>query len=114
MLALRLYVTCYIYQQRMMLNRTMTMDTASIQERLNRRRMSSSSSAGEGGESLENITELSDSSSSKAKQAEPATAATEESVEDMKKLREELGEVKNKLVDLTQVSKGHFVLWKCP
>ncbi|KAJ7333611.1 hypothetical protein OS493_017154 [Desmophyllum pertusum] len=91
-----------VHRKRMMLNRTMTMDTASIQERLNRRRMSSSSSVGEGGESLENITELSDSSSSKAKQAETATAATEESVEDVKKLREELGEVKNKLVDLTQ------------
>ena len=96
----------------MMLNRTTTMDASTMQEKLNNRiRTSSFSSVGEGEESLDDTTEQSESSRA-ANHAEPVTtAATNEAStdEEVKKLREELGEVKNKLVDLTQV-KPHCVL----
>ena len=91
----------------------MTMDAAAMQERLHvtRGRVSSASSLGERGDSLEDITEMSHlpSSSNQAKSVEtstvakPTAASTGASVEEVKKLREELGEVKNKLVDITQV-----------
>ncbi|XP_078359440.1 uncharacterized protein LOC144643919 isoform X1 [Oculina patagonica] len=91
-----------VHRKRMLLSRTMTMDSTTMREKLNRRSRSSTSSVGEEDDSLDDITELSESSRT-ANHAEPAVAATNEaSVEEVKKLREELGEVKNKLIDITQ------------
>ena len=99
----------YTYQQRMLLKRTMTMDAAAMHQKLNKTRIrTSSSSVEEGSENLGDITERTESSN-KAKEALPVAAATNEgSTEELNKLREELGEVKNQLVDLTQV-KNFFI-----
>lgn len=80
------------------------MDAAAMHQKLNRTRSrTSSSSVEEGSENLGDITEGTESSN-KAKEALPVAAATNEgSTEELNKLREELGEVKNQLVDLTQV-----------
>lgn len=89
----------------MLLRRTMTMDAAAMHEKLNRRSRTSSSSVDEGSENLGDITEVSEASN-KAKEASlVAAAANEGSTEEVKKLHEELGEVKNKLVDISQVQQ---------
>ena len=82
------------------------MDAAAMHQKLNRTRIrTSSSSVEEGSENLGDITEGTESLK-KAKVASLTAAATNEgSTEELKKLREELGEVKNQLVDLTQVKQ---------
>lgn len=88
------------------------MDAAAMHQKLNRTRSrTSSSSVEEGSENLGNITEGTESSN-KAKEASPVAAASNEgSTEELNKLREELGEVKTKLVDLTQVNNFFYC---CP
>ena len=84
------------------------MDAATMHKKLNRSR-SSTSSLGEAEESLDGITEQSESSRTTV-HAEPVPAATNvASAEEVEKLREELGEVKNQLVDITQVKPLHFL-----
>ena len=82
------------------------MDAAAMHEKLNRTsQRTSPSSVDEGSENLDDITDVSESSN-KAKEASPVAAATNEgSDEEGTKLREELGEVKNKLIDITQVKQ---------
>ena len=80
------------------------MDAPAMHTKLQRNRSGApTSSVDKGSENLGDITEGS-VSSNKTKEALPVAAATnEESTEELRKLREELGEVKNQLVDLTQV-----------
>lgn len=86
----------------------MTMDAAAMHEKRIRSR-SFNSSLGEAEESLKDITELSESRKT-TNHAEPvATATNVASAEEVKKLREELGEVKNQLIDITQVKPLHFL-----
>nr|XP_058950935.1 myosin-2 heavy chain, non muscle-like isoform X2 [Pocillopora verrucosa] len=97
-----------------MLNRTMTMDPSAMQERIQttRARVSSMSSMDERGDSPDDVTEISHlpvpSNSEQTKLVtaspvnKPEAASTGASVEEVKKLHDELGEVKNKLLDLTQ------------
>ncbi|XP_022802740.1 myosin-2 heavy chain, non muscle-like isoform X2 [Stylophora pistillata] len=96
-----------------MLNRTMTMDPAAMQERIQTTRTRGSSmSSMDGKDSVDDVTEISHlpvfSSSVQTKEVaaipdvKPEAASTGASVEEVKKLRDELGEVKNKLLDLTQ------------
>ena len=86
------------------------MDAAAMHDKLHRTRSRTpSSSADDASENLGNITEKSELPN-KAKEALPVTAATNEgSAEELKKLHEELGEVKNQLVDLTQVKQIFFI-----
>ena len=87
------------------------MDAAAMHEKLHRTRSGTpSSSVNEGLENLGDITEGSESSN-KAKVASSVVAATKQgSTEELKKLREELGEVKNQLVDVTQVRQLFLLL----
>ena len=92
-------LTCcvYLYQQRMSLHRTMTMDATTMKERLHR--TSSSSSTGGGVTNLNDITELSESFSPE----KPIVKSNAEENEEIKKLNEELAEVKEKLIEMTDV-----------
>ena len=82
------------------------MDATAMHDKLHKARSRTpSSSVDDISENLGDITERSELSN-KAKEALPVAAAiNEESAEELKKLREELGEVKNQLVDLTQVKQ---------
>ena len=86
------------------------MDAAAMHDKLHKTRSRTpSSSVDDMSENLSDITERSELSN-KAKEALPVTGATNEgSAEELKKLREELGEVKNQLVDLTQVKQICFI-----
>ena len=102
-----------------MLNRTMTMDPSAMQERIQttRARVSSMSSMDERGDSPDDVPEISHlpvpSNSEQTKLVtappvnKPEAASTGASVEEVKKLHDELGEVKNKLLDLTQVRRNY-------
>lgn len=97
----------------------MTMDPSAMQERIQttRARVSSMSSMDERGDSPDDVTEISHllvpSNSEQTKLVtappvnKPEAASTGASVEEVKKLHDELGEVKNKLLDLTQVRRNY-------
>ena len=87
------------------------MDAAAMHDKLHKAgSRTPSSSVDDVSENLGDITESSELSN-KAKEALPVAAATnEESAEELMKLREELGEVKNQLIDLTEVKQFFIAL----
>lgn len=87
------------------------MDAAAMHKKLHRTRNETpSSSVDAGSENLGDITERSESPNKTEEALPVAAATTEESTEELRKLREELGEVKNQLVDLTQVKQLFLLL----
>lgn len=90
----------------MLLRRTMTMDATTMQQRLSRTTSLPPSASG-GVDNLDDITELSQSSVPRNQTPVESSAGENEEV---KNLREELGEMKEKLIEITTVHEKYYAV----